>query len=196
MLALTSPVRTRYHSIPAGRKLLTLLAFTAALMWVENLALLALLLAAVAAAHLAEGRAFLRFGLGNLRPLWPLALVLLAWQAWMGSPAGGLAMVLRLAVAIACANLVTSTTRLDDMIAVVQRVAAPLRHVGLSPGVLAMAFALTIRFIPVMGERMAQISEAVRARGGRNWRALAPAALAALDEAEHVAEALRARGGI
>src|SRR3990167_6591155 len=57
--------------------------------------------------------------------------------------------------------------------------------------------AVVIRFIPVMQDRAEQISQSWRARSARRagWRVLMPATLAALDDAEHVAEALRARGG-
>jgi biotin transport system permease protein len=60
-----------------------------------------------------------------------------------------------------------------------------------------LAVALVIRFIPVMQDRTEQISQSWRARSARRagWRVLMPATLAALDDAEHVAEALRARGG-
>jgi biotin transport system permease protein len=54
-----------------------------------------------------------------------------------------------------------------------------------------------IRFIPVLSDRLSQISESWRARSPRRpgWRILTPATLAALDDADQVAEALRARGG-
>ena len=54
-----------------------------------------------------------------------------------------------------------------------------------------------IRFIPVMLARFDQLAFAWRARAARRmgWQVLMPAALAALDDAAHVAEALRARGG-
>jgi biotin transport system permease protein len=102
-----------------------------------------------------------------------------------------------MAAAVALANFVTMTTRLSDMLAVFQRLAQPMRPLGLSPRRLALVLALTVRFIPVMLDRLAQISEAWAARSPRRprWRVLVPATLAALDDADRVAEALRARGG-
>jgi biotin transport system permease protein len=43
-----------------------------------------------------------------------------------------------------------------------------------------------------------KIADAIRARSPRRpgWRLVVPAALAALDDADHAAEALRARGGL
>jgi biotin transport system permease protein len=132
-----------------------------------------------------------------LRPLWPFLLLLALWHLWTGDTATGLAVGLRLVAAVAAANLVTMTTRLSDMMAVLERLAAPLARVGLPPRRLALALALVIRFVPVMTDRLASIREAWRARSPRRpgWQLLLPATLAALDDAERVAEALRARGG-
>jgi biotin transport system permease protein len=49
-----------------------------------------------------------------------------------------------------------------------------------------------------MLQRMAALNDAWRARSARRagWRLAFPATLAALDDAERVAEALRARGGV
>jgi biotin transport system permease protein len=49
----------------------------------------------------------------------------------------------------------------------------------------------------VLTDRITLIRSAWSARSPRRpgWRLLIPTALAALDEAEHVAESLRARGG-
>jgi biotin transport system permease protein len=54
-----------------------------------------------------------------------------------------------------------------------------------------------IRFIPVMLDHLTQITQSWSARSPRRprWRVLVPATLAALDDADHAAEALRARGG-
>jgi biotin transport system permease protein len=62
---------------------------------------------------------------------------------------------------------------------------------------LALAFALVIRFIPVMLDHLTRITDAWSARSPRRprWRVLVPATLAALDDADRAAEALRARGG-
>ena len=54
---------------------------------------------------------------------------------------------------------------------------------------------MTVRFVPVLAQRAEDLARAWRARspGKPRHRLLAPLALAALDEAEHAAEALRAR---
>lgn len=197
MLTLTSPVETRLHQLPAGLKLalLALFAIALTLLPVGGLVLAA---AAVLALYLAQGMVFARHGLRMIRPLWPFLLVLLVWHVWTADLPRGIEVGLRLLTAVALANLVTMTTRLEDMISVVERLAAPLARFGLSPRVLAVSIALVIRFTPVFLARVAQLAEAWRARaaGRANWRIVVPVALTALDDADHVAEALRARGGL
>jgi biotin transport system permease protein len=62
----------------------------------------------------------------------------------------------------------------------------------------ALAIALTIRFIPVMGQRAEELAQAWRARSPARprWRIMPALSLSALDDAARVAEALRARGGV
>jgi biotin transport system permease protein len=158
---------------------------------------LALALAATAGLYAGAGRRFASAGAGLLWPLWPFVVVVGLWHLWTGNPVRGLVIVLRMVAAVALANFVTMTTRLADMIAVFQRLARPLRPLGLSPRRLALAVALVIRFVPVMLDRLEQIGASWRARSPRRprWRVLVPATLAALDDADRVAEALRARGG-
>jgi biotin transport system permease protein len=88
------------------------------------------------------------------------------------------------------------TTRLADLQGLVLWLLGPFARV-LPAKPVAIAIALMIRFIPVMAERAARLSEAWRARSPRRTRVrlVAPLALGALDDADHVAEALRARGG-
>lgn len=196
MLTLTSPVETVLHGLPAGGKLAVLALFTAGLFWLTSPLWLAAALGAVLALHGLGGMAFAHHGLRLLRPLWPFVAVVGLWHLGTGDGIAGLAIILRMLAAVAAANLVTMTTRLSDMIAVLETLARPLRPV-LPPRRLALAIALVIRFVPVMSGRLAQIAEAYRARspGRAGWRIVAPAALAALDDADRVADALRARGG-
>lgn len=197
MLTLTFPHETPLHRLPAGAKLAALCLLTLLLFRLNGVVPLAACAVAVAALHGLGGMALLRRGAAAIRPLWPFAVVLVVWHGVTGDLAGGGVILLRLVTAVAAANLVTMTTRLDAMITVVERLAAPLARFGLPPRRLALAIALVIRFIPVLSDRLAQIRDAWRARSprGPGWRILLPTTLAALDDADHVAEALRARGG-
>ena len=197
MLTLTFPDETRLHRLRAGGKLAALCLFTAVLFLIPSPAIMAAALLLVAGLHLAGSPRLLRTGVRALAVLWPFVAVVLVWHLWTGEARQGATIVLRMLAAVAAANLVTMTTCLSDMIAVIERLLRPLAPV-LPPRRLALAIALVIRFVPVLAERAGQIADAFRARSPRRragWRVLAPTALAALDEADHVAEALRARGG-
>ncbi|WP_128253472.1 energy-coupling factor transporter transmembrane component T family protein [Falsirhodobacter deserti] len=197
MIALTSPIRTIWHPVPAGAKLAALVVISAIAMMLDRPVPLAALLVLVGLAYAAGGVRFVRHGLGVMRPLLPLILVLIGWHLILREPEAGAVMVLRIAAAMAAANLVTMTTRLDAMIALVTRIARPLSPL-LPPKALAMAIALMIRFIPVMSGRHMALREAWRARSAKKpgWRVVPPVLLGALEDADRVAEALRARGGM
>lgn len=197
MLTLTSPVETWAHRLPAGVKLAALAGTTVLLFRLQSPLTLAAPLAAVAALAATGGPRFAAAAARMLWPLWPFVLVILLWHLALRDLSGGAAIVLRLIAAVAAANLVTMTTRLSDMMAVIGRLGAPLARIGLPPQRLALAAGLVIRFIPVLGARAAAIRSAWWARSPRRagWRLVAPLTAAALDDAAHVAEALRARGG-
>ncbi|WP_050526621.1 energy-coupling factor transporter transmembrane component T family protein [Pseudorhodobacter aquimaris] len=198
MLTLTCPIKTPLHRIAVGPKLLALAVTSVALFQLQNLWLIAAIMAVVAGLHLAFGRAFARHAAAMLRPLWPFLLILGVWHGWTGEWATGAALAGKMLVAVALANLVTMTSRLEDMIALIERLSRPLARFGLSPRALAVAMALVIRFTPVLMEKTAQLGMAWRARSTRraNWRIMLPVSLMALDDADHVAEAIRARGGL
>ena len=197
MLTLTSPYKTWAHGLPAGAKLIALAAVTMSLFALKTPLALGLATLGVAALIATGGPAFAKESARLLRPLWPIALIITLWHLATHDLSGGAVILLRMGAALAAANFVTMTTRLSDMLAVMQRALSPLHHLGLPAKPVAIALALVIRFIPVMLERFDTLSTAFRARSARRpgWRILMPAALAALDDAEHVAEALRARGG-
>lgn len=196
MLTLTSPVETWAHRWPAGVKLAALAVATTGLFLVGSPLMLAGAAVAVTALYLAAGAGFARAGLRQLLALWPFVLIVGLWHLWTGEISQGAAILLRMLAAVALATFVTMTTRLSDMLAVFERLAGPLAPI-LPPRRLALAFALVIRFIPVMLDRMGQIRQSWSARSPRKprWRVMVPATLAALEDADRVAEALRARGG-
>ena len=196
MLTLTSPVEAWAHRLPAGGKLAALAGATTGLFLLAAPWALALGFVATVGLYLTGGLRFARAGACLLWPLWPFAVIVGLWHLWTGDLTGGTVVILRMVTAVALANFVTMTTRLSDMLAAFERLARPLAPI-LPSRRLALAFALVIRFIPVMLERMGQINASWRARSPRRprWRVMVPATLAALDDADRVAEALRARGG-
>jgi biotin transport system permease protein len=197
MLTLTSPVETWAHRLPAGAKLAALALATTGLFALRSPLPLGCVCLLTMGLYGSGGPVFARAGLRLLWPLWPFVLIVGLWHLWLHDISGGAVVLLRMIAAVALANFVTMTTRLSDMLAVFQTIARPLAPLGLSPRSLALACALVIRFIPVMLDRLAQIGQSWQARSPRRprWRVLVPATLAALDDADRVAEALRARGG-
>lgn len=198
MISLTSPHETWAHRIPAGTKLLALSGLTVALFLTDRPVALAAALLAIAALYLSAGTAFLRQGVWHLRMLWPFLLLVAVWHGLTGQIQAGMAIALRLLAALALANFVTMTTRLTDMIAVLTWLLAPLRRLGLSTRAVELAIAMVMRFTPMLVENGQRLGMSWRARSRRrpNWRIVMPMAALALDDADHVAEALRARGGI
>ncbi|WP_112309243.1 energy-coupling factor transporter transmembrane component T family protein [Pseudogemmobacter bohemicus] len=196
MLTLTSPVETPWHRLPAGAKLAALMLFGLLVMASEKLLPIGTAALLVLALYLPGGRLLLAQGARMLWPLWPFALALMVFGWWDGRPGHAGLITLRMLTLVAAANLVTMTTRLTDMLAVFERLARPLAPL-LPPRRLAMAFALVIRFVPVMAETTARLRDAWRARSPRRpaWHIVMPVLLGALDIADQSADALRARGG-
>ncbi|KAF0675921.1 energy-coupling factor transporter transmembrane component T family protein [Profundibacterium mesophilum] len=198
MLSLTSPIRTPYHALRASTKLLALCVFTLAVTLSGDPRAVWGAAALVAGLYLAGGLRFAAAGLRMLRPLVFFVAIVALWHGILGEWAEGALVIGKLAAAFGLANLVTMTTRLDDMIALVERVAAPLARLGIEPRLPALSLALVMRFVPVQLQRAAALGEAWRARSRRRpgWRLVTPLALLAIDDAEHVSDALRARGGV
>jgi biotin transport system permease protein len=149
-------------------------------------------------AYALPGRVFCMAGLRRIWVLWPFVALIAIWHLITDDLTAGGVIVLRMVTAVGLANLVTMTTRLSDMITVVKWLAAPLRWAGLNTRALELAIALVVRFTPVLAHKGGLLALAWRARAARRlgWQIVTPFAVLAIDDAEHVAEALRARGGL
>ena len=198
MLSLALPRRTWAHDLPAGAKLAGLLVATLVIFPVGSVWVLAALALGAALLVVSLGRDALRQMRRSLRPVLFLAVVVLAFHLWQDRLETGLVVVLRILVLVTLATCVTMTTRLDDLVAIVEKLAAPLRHLGLPPRALALAIAMVIRFVPLILDRYDRLAEAWRARSPRRPRPriLSALLLSILDDADHVGDALVARGGI
>ena len=199
-LALYVPRATPVHRAPAGLKLLVLTALGLLLFAVPTLpvaggALLAVLLLGLAAARLPA----MLFARQTRTLLWWL-IALLVFQILTSDLATGAVAVLRLLALVLAAAVVTATTRVTEMVAVVERLCAPLSLVGVRPARIGLVIAMALRFIPVLAERADAIREAQAARGGavRGLRATAtlavPLLVSVLRMADTVGQALDARG--
>jgi biotin transport system permease protein len=199
-LALYAPGTTVVHRAPAALKLLVLTAVGALVFAVPTLPVAAGTLAAVLVVGL---------GVAGLPPAvlgrqarlllwWLVALVVV--HALVTDLAAGVTAAVRLLALVLAAAVVTATTRVTALVAVVERLCAPLRLVGVRPARIGLVIAMALRFIPVLAERADRIREAQAARGGsvrgvRGTVTLAvPLLVSVLRMAHTVGEALDARG--
>ena len=197
MISLTSPVRTRAYGWPAGLKLSLLCIATAVLFIRQDIAFHVVVFAVTAAVYVLPGARFARAGARALWRLWPFVVLVAVWHLVIGAGGHGAVIVLRMLTAVGLANLVTMTTSLSQMIATVMWLVAPLAKIGLNTRALALGIALVVRFTPALADKGTALTQAWAARSPRraSWRIILPFAVLAIDDAEHVAEALRARGG-
>lgn len=198
MLALTLEQATWAHRLPAGPKMAVMAVSMVAILPVTSPWVIGALVLVTGALYASLGAVAARRGIRLLRPLLLILAVIFAWHLIMGDWRQGVLICLRILGLVALANLVTMTTRLDDMMAVMDRLLAPLARLGVNPAALSLAVALTIRCIPVLLAKAGALREAWRARSRRRpgTQIAVPLALMALDDADNISEALRARGGI
>ncbi len=197
MISLTSPVRTRAHDWPAGAKIAGLCVASVVLFAAPSVAVQTMAACGVLVLYALPGRAFFVHGLLRLWPLWPFVAVLILWHLAIAAPREGAVIVLRMLSAVGLANLVTMTTTLAAMMDVVNRLLRPFARLGVNLRAIELAAAMVIRFTPVLAQKGGALALSWRARSRRRagWRVIVPFLVLALDDAEHVAEALRARGG-
>lgn len=185
------------HRLPAGAKLGGLLLVTIVVLALPGAwgALTAGLIGAavLGAAKLPAGRV-----MAELRAPVVMLTLLFGFQALLvgGGWEGTAVAVARFAAVILLATLVTLTTRVMDMVDLFERLFGLLRPIGVNPAKMALMLALTIRFIPLLGEQVREVRMAQRARGvERNIAALfVPLLVKILTMADDLTAALEARG--
>jgi biotin transport system permease protein len=125
-----------------------------------------------------------------------LILIIFLVHGWFTSWTLGFLVVLRFAVLLLLALLVTFTTRISEMIEVLERAFRPLAVFGVNPEKLSLMLSLALRFIPLLFEKFQEIREAQRARGlDRNILALLmPLLIKTLRMAGDLTDAIDARG--
>lgn len=199
-LALYSPRASIVHRTPAGWKLLALSGLGALLFAVPTLPVTASALAGVLLVGLSLARLPVALLRRQARAVLGWLVAILVLQAAVADPMTGVVTALRLLALVLAAAVVTATTRMTAMVAVVERLCAPLRFVGVRPARIGLVLAMTLRFIPLVTQRSDRIREAQAARGGsaRGVRAqtatVVPLLVQVLQLAHTVSEALDARG--
>jgi biotin transport system permease protein len=199
-LALYVPVDTPVHRLPAGAKLLCLAALAVLLFARPTLTVAVTALVGTLAVGLGVARLPVAVLARQARAVLWWLVALFVVHALVTDVLTGAHTVLRLLTMVLAAAVVTATTRVSEMVAVIVRLCAPLRLVGVRPERVGLVITMALRFIPVLIERADRIRAAQAARGGspRGMRALrttvAPLLVQVLQMAHDVSEALDARG--
>ncbi len=198
MLALNLDMDTWAHRVKASYKLSALAVVSIATFWVSDISYFGVGLVAICLLYSSLGKGSFSLGYKMLRPIFWMALLILAYHVIVGEYYKGVLICLRIIFMLSLANFVTMTTRLDDMMAIVERIAGWFKFMGVNPKIVAMSCAMVIRFTPVLALKGGYLIDSWRSRSLKrpNWRLLIPFCLMALDDADHLAEAIKARGGI
>ncbi len=189
------PGTTVVHRVPAGLKLLTLLATSITLMLVRGplTTVVGLVLAAAVVTVSRIGWSRLLWGMRGL----VIILVLLgAYQWWRGGWPRSVEVVGDLVTIVLIASVVTMTTPIDRMLDAVTTGLGPLRPLGVRPARVALAVSLTLQLIPIAFGLIAESRDAARARGiERSIRArMIPTVIRVVAHARTTGDALWARG--
>ena len=196
MIGVYVPGRSLLHRLPAGFKILALMASIIAVAVLVRTPMAAgIALAATAATFLVAWIPF-RSAWSQVRGVLWLLGALFAFQ-WIITDLGRAFVVTAILLAsVGLAAVVTLTTRTTDMLDAIIGALRPFARFGVRTDLIAMTFALTIRSIPLIAEILTQVDQARRARGLRAGPRvlLAPTVLATLQTADGFAETLAARG--
>lgn len=111
------------------------------------------------------------------------------------SPLSAWVSTTRVASLLLLAALLTITTRMGDLLAVLHRMLRPLRRLGIDADAVAMTISLTLTMIPVVAGFAHAVRDAQRARGVRlGLRGTVALMVRTLRHADEVGDALAARG--
>ncbi|WP_181784899.1 energy-coupling factor transporter transmembrane protein EcfT, partial [Pseudonocardia pini] len=136
-LGLYAPGDSLVHRLSAGPKLLVLLVFVTLVVVRRDVSWLAGACTLAALGYVVAHPPWRRVW-QVLRMLLVLAVFVGALQLWLVGPQAALVTVLGLVAALAAANLFTLTTRIDAVVAAVERGLGPLRRVGVRPDRLGL----------------------------------------------------------
>lgn len=196
MGSLYSDLPTWLHRIAAGRKLLALAVLSALLFAVQSPIVLGVAACVCALLWLSLGKATV-----NARRLLAsvliAALLVAAFHLVMGNYRIAAVSTLRLVCASMLGVAFTITTRPADIVDVLERLLAPLSHIGQHPERLALQVALMLRFTEHFFTQWQKLADAYRLRTGKpgGLRLIAPLAIHMLLATRRVADALWARLG-
>ncbi|WP_430645587.1 energy-coupling factor transporter transmembrane component T family protein [Agromyces sp. GXS1127] len=194
MIGVYHPGTSVVHRMPALAKLALLAATVTATALVGSLPALGIVSAATLALF-ALARIPVRVAWRQVSPiLWVLAFAVPVQWIFAGWEAAA-TMGVRLVLAVALAAAYTLTTPVTATLDAMQVLLRPFAR-WIDPDRVGLALALAIRCVPLLAELVREVLEARRARGAEgSLTALAvPVIVRALRTADHLGEALAARG--
>lgn len=194
-IGLYQPGSSVLHRLPAGIKVIGLLAGAITLTVLRSPLWSGLMVLVVAALYALAGIGR-RTALAQVWPMRWLLVFIGTMQCWLSGWQAALSICLSLLGGVALAGLITLTTRVSAMLDLTSKVMTPLRRTGIDPDRVGLVLALTIRCVPLLVGIVAEVNLARRARGvGFSVVALvAPAVVRALRTADALGDALVARG--
>lgn len=183
------------HRLPVGAKLLGLLVLSVVGVALRGVPTTATLLVLGVAACLVAG-VRLRRAARALRGVAIGLALLAAYQTWQQGAERAFVVVGSLVAMVLLATAFTTTTSIERMVDAITRWLEPFRRLGVRPELVALAFSLLVRGIPLTLEIAAETRDAARARGlersPRAW--LTPLVIRVVAHARATGEALHARG--
>jgi biotin transport system permease protein len=194
-LGLYVPGASPVHRLPAGPKLLLMIAAGAGSVLLDHAWQAAAAVLAVLGLYVVAGLP-LRLALRQVRPLlWILGFVAL-FHVWVNGWERAAVFIGVIVSLVLLAALVTLTTRTTAMVDAIVRSLGPLRRFGVRPERIGLLLALGIRSVPVVVGLAEEVRDAQRARGlGASPRAFAvPLIVRSLRHADALGDALVARG--
>ncbi|MFF3226630.1 energy-coupling factor transporter transmembrane component T family protein [Nocardia suismassiliense] len=196
MIGLYRPGDSLLHRLPAGVKLLLLIASIVAATVLVRSPIQVGMVGVVVAGLFALARIPFGVAVAQLRPMVWMLLIIAVFQVLITSPARAVVVCGVLLISVALAALVTLTTRVTDLLNTVTRALGPLRRLGVDPERVGLLLALAIRCVPLLAGIVHEVGEARRARG-LQWSMTAlvtPVLVRALRTADAMGDALAARG--
>lgn len=201
MLSLYRPGDGLLHRMPAGPKLLLILAAVLAVsvlpsQWWGAAVAGAAVVIAYAVAGLHDGLLGMRELARQVVALRWLIVVTLGAQLLFLGPEPAVANTARVAAAVLLAGLLVLTTRVTELLDAVERGLRPLERLGFDSERAAVLLTVTLTTVPVVARLAGDVREAQRARGARpGLRFFAvPFLILSLKHADQLGEALAARG--
>lgn len=189
------PGTTVFHRLPVGAKLLGLLVLSVVAVAFRGVATTGTLLVLAVLGCLVAG---VRLGRAAraLRGVLVAMTLLAAYQTWQRGGEHAFVVVGALVALVLLATVFTTTTSVERMVDAITRWLGPFRRVGVNPELVALAFSLMIRGIPLTLAIAGETRDAARARGlERSPRAyLTPLVIRVVAHARATGDALHARG--